>query len=372
MRNTPRPLPSGYVLYQYRIERKIGSGGFSITYLAYDGDQDKYVAIKEYLPENYAIRHSEATVRMIGPEAQEVFDWGMERFLEEAQTLAQFEEHPNLVGVQGFFNENGTAYIVMDYIPGELLSTYIERETPLSEGALHSILQPVIAGLSEVHAKGYLHRDIKPENIMLRPDGSPVLLDFGAARFAIGAKTQNLTSVLTQGYAPIEQYSQTAPQGPYTDIYALGAVAYKGLTGEMPQPATDRMIKDKMPVLAEQGYEGITQDFLEGIDVALQLYPKARPISLTSWLRKLGWESQQDASDKSESDKIHERRRGPLEVQAEPEDGEGKAATDDNIAVGGGKTPDSGKADRAGGVGKTILALVLVIVIVILLWLLLR
>ena len=126
-----------------------------------------------------------------------------------------------------------------------------------------------------------------------------------------------------------------------------------------------------MPVLAEQGYEGITQDFLAGIDVALQLYPKARPISLTSWLRKLGWESQQDASDKSEFDKIHERRRGPLEVQAEPEDKERKAATEDKVAEAVGKTPDSGEAERPHGAGKTILALALVIVIVVLLWLLL-
>lgn len=372
MHNAPRPLPVGHVLYHYVITREIGRGAFGITYLAYDDNQDKHIAIKEYLPEQYGIRQSGTTVQPTAPRARDVFDWGMNRFLEEAQTLAQFDEHPNLIGVEGYFNENGTAYIVMDYVPGELLSTYIKREAPLSEGKLRNIMQPIIDGLSEVHSKGYLHRDIKPENIILRHDGSPVLLDFGSARFAMGVKTRNLTRVLTEGYAPVEQYSETARQGPYTDIYALGAVAYNALTGEEPQSATGRMLEDRMPVLIEQGFDGFSQNFLAGIDAALQVYPKARPISLNSWLRKLGWELGRENSDKPEPDEAHEKSWEQPEVRTGPEDRVREAAANEKVIVGAGDVSNPENGEQRQGAGKTILALVLVIVIVVLLWLLLR
>ena len=282
----PHMLPSGHTLYEYRIERVLGAGGFGITYLGRDTHLGRWYAIKEYLPRDTAVRETGATVRSISATTQEDFTWGMDRFLAEAQTLAQFQ-HPNLVGVVRYFKANGTAYFVMDYVEGEVLASYIAREAPLSEAVLRGILAPVMDGLMQVHGAGYLHRDIKPDNIVLRGDGSPVLVDFGAARLAMGARTRPLTAILTPGYAPIEQYSESSPQGPYTDIYALGAVLYYGLTGEALQEASDRMLQDTVPVLSAVGYRGVSQGFLAGIDAALKVYPRDRPISLESWRRML-------------------------------------------------------------------------------------
>ena len=279
-------LPAGHTLYEYRIEGVLGAGGFGITYLGRDTHLGRWYAIKEYLPRDTAVREAGVTVRPVSAAVQEDFTWGMNRFLAEAQTLAQFQ-HPNLVGVVRYFKANGTAYIVMDYVEGEVLASYIGREAPLSEAVLRGILAPVMDGLAQVHGAGYLHRDIKPDNIVLREDGSPVLLDFGAARLAMGVRSRRLTAVLTPGYAPIEQYSESSTQGPYTDIYALGAVLYYGLTGEAPQEASDRMLEDTLPVLAAAGYRGISQGFLAGIDAALKVYPRDRPISLESWRRML-------------------------------------------------------------------------------------
>ena len=282
----PHMLPSGHTLYEYRIERVLGAGGFGITYLGRDTHLGRWYAIKEYLPRDTAVRETGATVRSISATTQEDFTWGMDRFLAEAQTLAQFQ-HPNLVGVVRYFKANGTAYFVMDYVEGEVLASYIAREAPLSEAVLRGILAPVMDGLMQVHGAGYLHRDIKPDNIVLREDGSPVLVDFGAARLAMGARTRPLTAILTPGYAPIEQYSESSPQGPYTDIYALGAVLYYGLTGEALQEASDRTLQDTLPVLSAVGYRGVSQGFLAGIDAALKVYPRDRPISLESWRRML-------------------------------------------------------------------------------------
>ena len=213
----------------------------------------------------------------------------MDRFLAEAQTLAQFQ-HPNLVGVVRYFKANGTAYFVMDYVEGEVLASYIAREAPLSGGGVagHSGV-PVMDGLMQVHGAGYLHRDIKPDNIVLRGDGSPVLVDFGAARLAMGARTRPLTAILTPGYAPIEQYSESSPQGPDTDIYALGAVLYYGLTGEALQEASDRTLQDTLPVLSAVGYRGVSQGFLAGIDAALKVYPRGPAYQSGVLAADAGW-----------------------------------------------------------------------------------
>ena len=286
MPSEPHALPSGHVLREYRIERVLGAGGFGITYLARDVRIGKRYAVKEYLPRDFASRASGAAVEPLSASGRGDFDWGMERFLGEARALAQFA-HPSLVGVVRYFRANGTAYIVMEYVEGELLSDHLAREAPLSEPALRGILEPLMDGLSEVHAAGYLHRDIKPENIVLRAGGTPVLLDFGAARMALGGRSRTLTAVLTPGYAPIEQYSEGSRQGAGTDIYALGAVAYHALTGERPQDATERMLEDRMPALSRLGVGGAGRVFLEGVDAALRLRPEERPVSLASWRRRL-------------------------------------------------------------------------------------
>ena len=207
-----RTLPVGHVLSDYRIEGILGQGGFGITYLATDTNLGRKVAIKEYYPREYATRDSTLTIRAAGnDEERETFKWGLTRFLEEARILARFE-HPNIIAVRRFFEGNGTAYLVMDYCDGEPLDEIIKRDGPLSKEWLDLILFPLLDGLEQIHGTNFLHRDIKPANIYIRTDGSPVLLDFGAARQETGNHSRSVTSLATAGYAAVEQYSTRGKQ----------------------------------------------------------------------------------------------------------------------------------------------------------------
>ena len=231
MPDHPHALPTGYKLKEYRLERVLGSGGFGITYYAWDENLNKPVAIKEYLPSDFAVRADGTSVRPKSDGDAGDYQWGLERFLDEARALARFD-HPHLNQVHRFFEAHGTAYLVLDYIDGETLAQMLGREGKLSEAPLLRLLNELLSGLEEVHQAGFVHRDVKPGNIMFRADGGAVLLDFGAARQAIGAKSKSVTSVLTPGYAPIEQYDQKADDvGAWTDIYALGMVAYRCVSG---------------------------------------------------------------------------------------------------------------------------------------------
>ena len=244
-------LPTGYRLQEYELVRVLGLGGFGITYLSFDHHLDKAVAIKEYFPSELAARSSDQLVCAQSSTFEGDFSWGLSRFLDEARTLARFQ-HPNVIQVYRFFEAHGTGYIVMEYAEGETLSSRLDRLGTLSESELLGVVLPLLDGLAEVHGAGVLHRDIKPGNIMVRAvDGSPVLLDFGSARQAIGAKSRSLTSVITPGYAPIEQYSAQGDQGPWTDIYALGGVCYHALTGQVPLDAPDRMFDDSQASVSE-------------------------------------------------------------------------------------------------------------------------
>ena len=274
-------LPSGYRFEEYEIVRVLGSGGFGITYLAYDDNLDKAVAIKEYLPSDLAIRQA-STVLPKSSSDENDFEWGLERFLDEAKTLARFK-HQNIIQVHRFFRAHGTAYIVMEYAEGATLNKQLVKHGPYKEDDLRDILIPIIEGLMKVHGANYLHRDIKPGNIIIRDDGSPVLIDFGAARQAIGAKSRSVTSIISPGYAPIEQYASKGNQGPWTDIYAIGAVAYKCITGEAPIDAADRVIEDSLKPLTETMPAGFSDEFLKAIDAALQVNVKDRPQSLRAW-----------------------------------------------------------------------------------------
>ena len=222
-------LPQGTRVQDFEFHRILGHGGFGITYLGWNIALDIPVAIKEYLPADLAMREQDMSVlpRSSGDEAD--FQWGLDRFLDEARVMARFK-HPNIVQVQHFFQAHGTAYIVMEYVEGETLSDLLKRRGTLTEAELKHILLPLLAGLIDVHEAGILHRDIKPGNILLRAaDGSPVLVDFGAARQAVGVRSRSVTAVLTPGYAPIEQYSSRGRQGPWTDMYALGGRVLPGL-----------------------------------------------------------------------------------------------------------------------------------------------
>jgi serine/threonine protein kinase len=281
-------LPSGYEFDGYRIEDVLGAGGFGITYRALELSIGRQVAIKEFLPSGIATRHSDHfSVQPISSSDSEDFEWGLDRFRKEAQTLVSFR-HPNIVAVLRFFNANGTAYMVMQYEEGESLGSILRRAKRLEQSELEEILVPLLDGLEEVHRAGFLHRDIKPDNIYIRLDGSPVLLDFGAARQAVGRKSKSVTAIVSGGYSPFEQYSEESNQGPWTDIYAMGAVMYHGVAGKKPPDSLMRVREDAMPPAVEVGRGKYDAAFLKAIDVALAVYEEQRPQSIAEWRRHLG------------------------------------------------------------------------------------
>ena len=259
--------------------------------------------LREYLPSDIAARTADHSVAPQASEFRGDFQWGLERFLDEARTLARFD-HRHIVKVHRFFEAHGTAYIVMEYAEGETLSAYLERKGTLSEAELKGILYPLLDGLEVVHGADFLHRDIKPGNIVLRDvDGSPVLLDFGAARQAIGAKSRSVTSIVTPGYAPIEQYSSRGDQGPWTDIYALGGMCYRALTGQVPDDATDRVRNDPLIPVAERCAGRVSSAFLSAIDMALSVDEGDRPQSVGAWREAMEAEAAEAADDLAEAQK---------------------------------------------------------------------
>ncbi|MGE4241411.1 protein kinase domain-containing protein [Ramlibacter sp.] len=238
-------LPAGYRINEYEIERTLGGGGFGITYLARDGNLDLPVAVKEYFPNDLATRSAGHAVRVRSgdPEAKGTYEWGLERFLDEARALATFR-HPNIVRVLRYFRENGTAYIVMEYESGQPLKRWLPTVAPLSQRTVLDIVYPLLDGLEQVHKGGFLHRDIKPDNIYVRADNSPVLLDFGSARRVQSGR--DLTNIVSPGFAPFEQYHSHGKQGAWSDIYSLGAVMYWMVTGKKPLESASRVQKDGM------------------------------------------------------------------------------------------------------------------------------
>ena len=262
-------LPQGHRLQEYELVRVLGFGGFGMTYLGFDHNLDKAVAIKEYLPSDIATRTGDNSVVPQASQFRDDFGWGLERFLDEARALARFD-HRHIIKVHRFFETHGTAYIVMEYAEGETLAAFLERKGMLSEAELKAMLYPLLDGLEVVHGADFLHRDIKPGNIIIRDeDNSPVLLDFGSARQAIGARSRSVTSIITPGYAPIEQYSSRGDQSPWTDIYALSGVCYRALTGEVPEDATDRVRNDPLIPVVERCTGQASAGFLAAIDWAL-------------------------------------------------------------------------------------------------------
>jgi serine/threonine protein kinase len=247
----PLVLPYQAILNnKFLIGRILGKpGGFGVTYLAWDRILQTTVAVKEYLPRELASRSPDHTTVMLHtPKDKERFVYGLNQFLQEARTLAQFS-HPNVVRVREFFQQNNTAYLVMDYYEGVTLEEFVQRKGgKVSEQLAYNILLPVLEGLREVHQKGFLHRDIKPANIYLTKNETPILLDFGAARCAINQKNDTLSVILTSGFAPFEQYLVDADDllGPWTDIYAYGATLYAITTGVIPQNAVNRYQKDEL------------------------------------------------------------------------------------------------------------------------------
>ncbi|MBS0525122.1 MAG: protein kinase [Proteobacteria bacterium] len=280
-------LPVGTLLEDYRLDSVIGHGGFGITYRAFDSQLAKVVAIKEYLPVEFAVRQGDKVVPRSGRSAED-FAWGRERFLDEARALARFR-HPHIVPVLRFLTANGTAYTVMEFEDGRSLGEMIGhsgRRLPPEE--VRRLAEGVLLGLGAVHAQGFLHRDIKPSNIIIRRDGVPILIDFGAARQAIGGRTRTLTSVLTPQYAPIEQYTAEGKQGPWSDIYSAAAVLHHAITGAPPPEAASRIGKDTYRPLADREARSYDKAFLAAIDSALAFAPEQRPQSVADWSKLFG------------------------------------------------------------------------------------
>ncbi len=289
-------LPRGYALHEYRIESVLGAGGFGLTYLATDSNLSLKVALKEYLPSDFATRGEDSTVQPKPGEATESFQWGLQRFMSEAKTLASFR-HPNIVRVMRFFEANHTGYMVMEFVEGKPLPDWIGPRRPLPQQTLQAFIAPLLDGLEVIHKSGYLHRDIKPANIFMREDGSPVLLDFGSARELKGGN-QELTAVVSPGYAPLEQYHTQGRQGAWSDLYAFGGVMYWMLTGNKPVEAAARVRQDIMPPAAKAAEgRGYAPEFLGAVDWALKPNDEERPQSVAEFKRRLA--GMQPASDRT-------------------------------------------------------------------------
>ena len=280
----------------------LGKGGFGITYLAVDLQLGKRVAIKELLPDTIATRVEGLTVVPHSHGMQENWEWARERFLEEARTLATFS-HPAIVGVHRLIEANGTVYMVMDYVEGESYEARLQRiGTEPDQASLMAVISPILSGLEEVHAHGLLHRDIKPENILIDKRGQPILIDFGSARESVG-KTMTMTSIVTHGYSPIEQYQTKGRMGPWTDVYALAAVMCRAIAGEKPPVASDRLVEESYGGLVPPGSSVYSRSFCSAIDWALRVKPEVRPQSIDQWKEQLiGVPDKKAATSEQDSD----------------------------------------------------------------------
>jgi serine/threonine protein kinase len=278
-------LPDGTELVgDFRIKRVLGAGGFGITYLADETALARLVTIKEYFPADLAARQQNQSAL---PRSQDVagdYQWGLDRFIEEAQVLARFD-HPNIVRVHRYFRANNTAYMVLHFEEGGSFKSWLKglKRAP-RQAELDRMIAPMLDALEIIHKDNFLHRDIAPDNIMVRKDGSPVLIDFGSARGHIAAHSRTVSALVKPGYSPYEQYATTtSSQGPWTDIYALGATLYHAITGKRPPDAPSRVVDDEYVPAREAALGSYRSGFLAAIDQALKVEVDERPQSVAQW-----------------------------------------------------------------------------------------
>lgn len=278
-------LPQISLRKQYLIGRVLGHGGFAVTYLGYDRNLDVKVAIKEYFPREFATRSGEAGAVILPndhPEAKGFYEYGLQKFVEEARLLSQLR-HAHIIKVLNLFEISGTAYYVMEYLEGQTLKDHIKQHGALPFEKAYALIEQLLDAVDFLHSRNCFHRDIKPANIYLSAEGSPILLDFGSARNQLASQSRSLNATITPGYAPIEQYSVKGRQGPWTDIYALAATCYYLITGNIPPEAAD----------ISQGLETIQLPSKLGVALSpaqekwlmrgLALRPEERPQSITEW-----------------------------------------------------------------------------------------
>lgn len=275
-------LPANFRVGSYIIQSVLGCGGFGITYLARHEHLNKLFAIKEHFPRQFAHRDGQ-TVRPT-MRSEKTYEWGLDRFLQEARKLALFR-HPAIVGVNNIFEAHGTAYMVLDYEQGEDLAAWFKSlGRPPTQAELDRLIIPLLDAVDLMHGHDMLHRDIAPDNIMVRPDGSPVLIDFGSAREDIRAQSQMMSAIVKYRYSPPEQYSrESIYQGPWSDVYALGATLYQAVTGAPPIEAAERKIEDHQIPAVKAAKGEYRASFLRAIDWALDLEFKKRPQTIVSW-----------------------------------------------------------------------------------------
>jgi serine/threonine protein kinase len=317
-------LPDGTELAgDYKIVRVLGAGGFGVTYLADEPELTRKVSIKEYFPSDFALRTEslEATPRSEGCTSD--YNWGLDRFVEEAQTLAKFDHH-NIVKVHRIFRAYNTAYMVLRFEEGKNFKNWLKDlgRAPRQK-ELDQIVAPLLDALEVIHKADFLHRDIAPDNIIIRNTGDPVLIDFGAARSDIAAhsKTKTVSALVKPGYSPYEQYAETSrQQGPWTDIYAFAATLYHAVTGKRPPDSPSRMLKDEMVPVREAALGGYRASFLDAIQQALTLSVDGRPKSVAAWRGAL-------LAPEPEKPGLFQRLKDKTEVRRRKEDAQRVAVT---------------------------------------------
>lgn len=291
------PLPEGFQLQSYRLLKVLSCGGFSIVYLATD-ERGEQVAIKEYLPSSLALRKEGEIFPGITDENLPTFRYGMKCFFEEGRALARLS-HPNVIRVINFFRANETVYLVMNYERGRTLQEHIAvKKGSIRENFIRRVFLTTLNGLREVHANKLLHLDLKPSNIYIRNDNMPVLIDFGAARQTLAQGQFKLNPMYTPGFAPPEQYKNRELLGPWSDLYSVGAAMYACIAGVAPQPADQRVEKDKYVSAIKQFTGRYSEHLLETIDWCLQLDYLKRPQSAHALQKVLLRERDPDISSR--------------------------------------------------------------------------
>ena len=287
IQNAQYQLPVNCILNgRYVVGKVLGAGGFGITYIGYDLKLDSRVAIKEYYPSGAANRSISLTVIPTAEVKGNPFELGKSRFLKEAKTLSEFVGDGNIVTLRDYFEENGTAYIVMEYLEGQDLSHYARERGRFEFSEALDLLEPVMLALDEVHKKGLIHRDISPSNIMVLNNGKVKVLDFGSARLQNTSGELSLSVMLKPGYAPMEQYSTHGEQGSWTDVYAMSATIYRLITGKTPPTSTDRLMEDTLEPPSKLGVK-ITPAQEEALLHGLALRPADRTRTMAELAKEL-------------------------------------------------------------------------------------
>ena len=371
----PFALPKGTILNgEYIIDDVLGQGGFGITYKAVEHRSNQRVAIKEYMPEMMATRSNNVSVVAFTGERGEHFEYGKQCFLGEAKILAEFIGNERIVRVIKYFEENGTAYFVMDYVEGKSFEEYLkEKGGKISFEEVEQLLSPVMDALDGVHKKGIIHRDITPDNIFITKEGVTKILDFGAARYSLGDKSHSLDVVLKHGYAPKEQYMRRGRQGPFTDVYSMGATIYVALTGKLPPDSIDRLEDDNLVMPSTIGVR-IPEKSEDALEKALSVNSQDRFQSMRVFRENIFGVS--DDGNTNDTEPYSNDSSKNEDFYADKEQSSGEKTKNDNISVN--ENPDSSvfntkQIDNQETVGKKtrghigviagIVALILIVVI---------